>query len=73
MGKGLKGKGRVRKGEGVSMVKGGGRVKGWKRDVCCLRVEEGGMGMINIDSLIKVNQFKSMHKIFRIIDLVMLF
>ena len=33
------------------MVKGGGRVKGRKRDVCCLRVEEGGMGMINIDSL----------------------
>ena len=39
------------------MVKGGGR------DVCCLRVEEGGMGMINIDSLIKAKQFKSMHKI----------
>ena len=45
------------------MVKGRGRVKSRKRDVCCLRVEEGGMGMINIDSLIKVNQFKSMHKI----------
>jgi hypothetical protein len=34
------------------MVKGGGRVKGGNRDVCWLRVEEGGMGMINIDSLI---------------------
>jgi hypothetical protein len=34
------------------MVKGGGRVKGGKRDVCCLRVKEGSMGMINIDSLI---------------------
>ena len=31
VGKGLKGKGRVRKGEGVSMVKGGGRVKGWQK------------------------------------------
>jgi hypothetical protein len=31
--------------------------------VCCLRVEEGGMGMINIDSLIKAKQFKSLHKI----------
>jgi hypothetical protein len=41
----------------------GGRVKGGKRDVCCLRVEEGGMGMINIDSLIKAKQFKSLHKI----------
>ena len=39
------------KGEGVSMVKGG------------KRVEERGMGMINIDSLIKVKQFKNMHKI----------
>ena len=38
-------------------------VKGGKRDVYCLRVEEGGMDMINIDSLIKVKQFKSMHKI----------
>jgi hypothetical protein len=53
VGKGLKGKERVRQGEGVSMVKGG------KRDVCCLRVEEGGMGMISIDSLIKAKQFKS--------------
>jgi hypothetical protein len=26
-------------------------------------VEEGGMGMIHIDSLIKAKQFKSMHKI----------
>ena len=57
VGKRLKGKERVRQGEGVSMVKGG------KRDVCCLRVEEGGMGMISIDSLIKAKQFKSMHKI----------
>jgi hypothetical protein len=24
-----------------------GRGKGWKRDVCCLRVEVGGMGMNN--------------------------
>ena len=40
-----------------------GRVKSGKRYVCCLRVEEGGMGMINIDSLIKAKQFKSMHKI----------
>ena len=38
-------------------------VKGGKRDVYWLRVEEGGMGMINIDSLIKAKQFKSMHKI----------
>jgi hypothetical protein len=45
------------------MVKGGGRVKGGKRDVCCLRVEEGSMGMINIDSLIKAKQSKSMYKI----------
>ena len=28
-----------------------------------LRVEEEGMGMINIDSLIKAKQFKSVHKI----------
>ena len=47
----------VGKGEEVSMAKGG------KRYVCCLQVEEGGMGMINIDSLIKAKQFKSMHKI----------
>ena len=40
------------------MVKGGGRVKGGNRDV-----EEGGMGMININSLIKAKQFKSVHKI----------
>ena len=45
------------------MVKDEGRVKSGKRDVCCLRVEEGGMGMINIDSLIKAKQFKSVHKI----------
>jgi hypothetical protein len=32
-------------------LKGKGMVKGMKRDVCCLWVEEGGMGMINIDSL----------------------
>ena len=50
-----KGKGRVRKGEGVSMFKGG------KSDVCCLRVEEGCVCMININ--IKAKQFKSMHKI----------
>jgi phosphate-selective porin len=31
--------------------------------VCYLRVEEGGMGMINLYSLIKAKQFKSMHKI----------
>ena len=36
-------------------------VKGRKRDVCCLRVEEEGMGMVNIDSLIKAKQLKSMH------------
>jgi hypothetical protein len=52
-----KGKGRVRKGEGVSMFKGG------KRDVCCLRVEEGCVGMINININIKAKQFKIMHKI----------
>ena len=40
-----------------------GKVNQIKRDVCCLQVEEGGMGMINIDSLIKAKQFKSMHKI----------
>ena len=40
-----------------------GKVNQIKRDVCCLRVEEGGMGMINIDSLIKAKQFKSMDKI----------
>jgi hypothetical protein len=40
-----------------------GKVNQIKRNVCCLRVEEGGMGMINIDSLIKAKQFKSMHKI----------
>ena len=34
-----------------------------QRDVCCLRVEEGGMDMVNIDSLIKAKQFKSMYKI----------
>jgi hypothetical protein len=38
-------------------------VKDGKRDVYWLRVEEGGMGMINVDSLIKAKQFKSMHKI----------
>ena len=37
-----------------------GKVNQIKRDVCCLRVEEGGMG---IDSLIKAKQFKGMHKI----------
>ena len=52
VGKGLKGKGTVRQREGVSIVKGGGMVNGGKRDVCCLGVQEGGMGMINIDSLI---------------------
>jgi hypothetical protein len=46
---------RVGKGEGVSMFKGG------KSDVCCLRVEEGCVCMININ--IKAKQFKSMHKI----------
>ena len=45
------------------MVKGGLRDKGGKRDVFCLRVGEGGMGMINIDSLIKAKQFKGVHKI----------
>ena len=40
-----------------------GKVNKIKRDVCYLRVEEGGMGMINIDSLIKAKQFKSMHKV----------
>ena len=33
-----------------------GKVNQIKRDVCCLRIEEGGMGMINIDSLIKTKQ-----------------
>ena len=45
------------------MVKGWGMVKGGKRDVCCLRVEERSMGMVNIDSLIKAKQFKGVHKI----------
>ena len=40
-----------------------GKVNQIKRDVCYLRVKEGGMFMINIDSLIKAKQFKSMHKI----------
>ena len=40
-----------------------GKVNQIKRDVCYLRVEEGGMGMINLCSLIKAKQFKSMHKI----------
>jgi hypothetical protein len=40
-----------------------GKVNQIKRDVCYLRVEEGGMGMINLYSLIKAKQFKSMHKI----------
>ena len=40
-----------------------GKVNKIKRDVCCLRVEERRMGMININSLIKANQFKSMHTI----------
>ena len=35
--------------------------KGGKRDVCCLQVEEGCVGMININ--IKSKQLKSMHKI----------
>ena len=48
---------RVGKGEGVSMFTGG------KSDVCCLRVEEGCVGMINININIKAKQFKSMHKI----------
>ena len=48
---------RVGKGEGVSMFEGG------KSDVCCLRVEEGCVGMINININIKAKQFKSMHKI----------
>ena len=26
-----------------------GKVNQIKRDVCCLRVEEGGMGIINLD------------------------
>jgi hypothetical protein len=40
-----------------------GKVNQIKIDVCCLRVEERGMGMINIDSLIKAKEFKSMHNI----------
>ena len=40
-----------------------GKVNQIKRDVCYLRVEEGGMGMINLYSLIKAKQLKSMHKI----------
>jgi hypothetical protein len=35
-----------------------GKVNQIKRDVCYLRVEEGGMGMINLYSLIKAKQFK---------------
>jgi hypothetical protein len=38
-------------------------LKGGKGDVCCLRVEEGCVGMINININIKAKQFKSMHKI----------
>ena len=43
----------VRWREGVRMFKGG------KRDVCCLQVEEGRVGMININ--IKSKQLKGMH------------
>ena len=34
-----------------------------KRDVCVLSHEEGGIGMINIDSFINAKHIKSMHKI----------
>jgi hypothetical protein len=37
--------------------------KGGNRDVCCLQVEEGCVGMININ--IKSKQLKSMHKILK--------
>jgi hypothetical protein len=33
------------------------------KEMCAVRVEEGCVGMINIDSLIKAKQFNSMHKI----------
>ena len=39
-----------------------GKVNQIKRDMCCQRVQEEGMGIINIDSLIKPQQFKLMHK-----------
>ena len=40
-----------------------GKINQIKRDVCCLPVYEGGMGMINIDTFIQAKQIKSMHKI----------
>jgi hypothetical protein len=42
----------VRKGEGVSMFKGG------KRDVCCLRVEEGCVVWLTLTLTLKLNNSK---------------
>ena len=55
-------RGRFKSGGKRGKVKGEG-FKGGKGDVCCLRVEKGCVGMINININIKAKQFKSMHKI----------
>jgi hypothetical protein len=33
-----------------------------ERNVCCLNINEGGMGMINIDNLSKVKEIQSIKK-----------
>ena len=40
-----------------------GKVNQIKREVCCLPSEEGGIGMVNIDSFIAAKHIKNMHKI----------
>ena len=40
-----------------------GKIDLIKRDVCCLSVNEGGMGMVNLDTFIQARQIKSIHKI----------
>jgi hypothetical protein len=34
-----------------------------ERNVCCLNINEGGMGIINIDNFVKGKQIKCMYKI----------
>jgi hypothetical protein len=34
-----------------------------ERNICCLNINEGGMGMINIDNFVKSKQIKFIYKI----------
>ena len=36
-----------------------------ERNVCCLNINEGGMGMINIDNFVKSKQIKFIYKIIK--------